>query len=172
MISVDQLTRPAAPSATVDQPLDHLVACHGRIEERLNILERAAVALNERPEEARAALATVFRHFDTAGVLHTRDEEESVFPRLLLRASDAERYYLTDLERQHREAEEVYSLLGDVPVPGTDLAPYLALVHRFCWIYRAHIASENEHLIDTARRLLSVEDLAEVAGEMRLRRSV
>lgn len=171
MISVDQLTLPPAPAATMDQPLDHLVACHARIEEKLATLERAAAALNDRPGEARAAIQAVFRHFDTAGVMHTRDEEESVFPRMLERAADSERFYVSDLQRQHREAEDLFTLLRDVPVPDSDLAGYLALVHRFCSIYRAHIASENEHLIGAARRLLSDEELAEVAAEMRQRRA-
>ena len=171
MISVDQLSRPSIRSTTLDSPLDHLVACHGRIEEKLAILERAAVALNDQPEEARAALQTVFRHFDTAGVLHTRDEEESVFPRLLLQVSETERFYLRELEQQHRDAEEVYALLRDVPAQGSELTEYVALVHRFCHLYRKHIASENERLIGTARRVLSDEELAEVAVEMKGRRA-
>lgn len=172
MISVDQLTRPTPARVTAEHPLDHLVACHQRVEDRLVILERAASQLNDQPRAAREVLHAVFRFFETAGVLHTRDEEESVFPRLMLHVNLAERSYLANLTIQHREAEEVYSLLQDEPPVGSDLTEYLAMVHRFCALYRAHIASENEHLIDAARRLLSPEEIDEVGDEMRERRHI
>jgi hemerythrin-like domain-containing protein len=165
MISADRLTRPAAPRVTLEQPIEHLLACHDRIEERLRVLERASAALAERPDEARAAIESVFRHFDTAGVLHTRDEEESVFPRLVPKMTAEERAYLESLEHQHREADEVYRKLRDVGAPD-----WRETIARFCALYRQHIASENEKLIGAARRLLGPEQIAEISQEMKGRR--
>lgn len=170
MISVDRLTKPAPSRVTLDQPVEHLVACHERIEERLRILERAAEALADRPDEARAAIAQVFRHFDSAGVLHTRDEEESVFPRLLPLLTAAEREYLGHLEEQHREAEEIYTRLREVPPAGANPKAWRETVVRFCGLYRAHIASENVELVGAARRLFTAVDLAAIAAEMKERR--
>jgi len=54
--------------------------CHRRIEERLATLERAAEHLNDRTGAALVAFRSVFEFMDSAGVLHTADEEESLFP--------------------------------------------------------------------------------------------
>jgi hemerythrin-like domain-containing protein len=170
MISVDRLTRPARATATFDTPLEHLLACHERIEEKLCVLERAVAALEDRPEEAHAAILTVFRHFDTAGVRHTQDEERSLFPRLREHLDAAGRQYLETLEDQHREAEDVYAMLHDVPAAGTDPAGYQAIASRFCALYREHMASESRELIAAARRVLGEEELETLALEMQERR--
>src|SRR5215469_12168280 len=114
MFTLDRLKRgslAADAASTLDHPLEHLVACHARIEERLAILERAGEYLDAKPEEAQQALESVFRYFETSGVMHTADEEESVFPRLAGRLNEEEREYVAALEEQHREAEELYARL-------------------------------------------------------------
>jgi hemerythrin-like domain-containing protein len=148
------------------------VACHGRIEERLEVLERAAEHLELRPEESRKALDSVFRYFDTSGAMHTADEEESVFPRLAPRLSAEERAYIEALENQHREADRLYQELRRVPPPGAPVEPYRQVVSRFCRLYREHIASENERLIAVGQRLLSEPDLAAISSEMKRRRAL
>ena len=65
-----------APANTLDSPVEHLLACHRRIEQKLETLARAVEANHDE------ALARVFHFFDTNGLLHTQDEEESIFPRL------------------------------------------------------------------------------------------
>jgi hemerythrin-like domain-containing protein len=175
MFTVDRLRRgsiAADAASTLEHPLDHLVACHGRIEERLAILERAAEHLESKPEEARGALGSVFRYFETSGVTHTADEEESVFPRLMPRLSEEERAYVVQLEAQHKEADELYARLRQVPSMGEDLADYRRIVARFCALYREHIASENDRLIAAGKRLLSSQELETVSAEMRRRRGI
>src|SRR5437879_259458 len=86
--------------STLDQPIDHLVSCHRRIEERLDTLERAGASLESNHDAIRKSLDFL----ESSGGWHTKDEEESVFPRLL--SLDAgELSYLHELERQHDEAE-------------------------------------------------------------------
>lgn len=150
-------------AAGVDRPLDHLVACHNRIEERLRVIERALEHLEDTPGEARAALDSAFRYFDTSGILHTEDEEQSVFPRLRGRLTGEEAALLDRLEQQHREAEQLYGELKREPQP--------ALAARFCALYREHIEAENHHLIAAARRVLNPGDLAAISREMHGRRS-
>ena len=69
------MIRIGQPSATIDTPLEHLMACHRRIEERLTTLERAGERLREdRPAALEAILRSIL-FLDSSGVLHTRDEE-------------------------------------------------------------------------------------------------
>lgn len=175
MFTVDRLMRGSVAAdalSTLDHPLEHLVACHGRIEERLAVLERAAAQLEAKPEAARQALDSVFRYFDTSGVKHTADEEESVFPRLASRLTPDEQAYIGQLEAQHREADELYLSLKRVPPVGADLTEYRGIVARFCRLYREHIASENERLIAAGKRLLSTPELEKISAEMRGRRGL
>ena len=158
--------------STIEYPLEHLVACHGRIEERLTVLEKAAAHLESRPDEARQALAGCFRYFESSGVQHTADEEVSVFPRIESRLSADDRAYLAELESQHREADRIYAELKRLPETSEDVARYRQSVARFCALYRAHIASENERLIAAARRVLEPEELAAISAEMKRRRNL
>ena len=146
------------------------MACHDRIEERLKTLERASASLETSPEEARAALESCFRYFETSGELHTRDEEESLFPRIVDRLSPEERAYLGALEAQHREADALYAELKKVPRAAAGVARYREVVERFCAHYRAHIASENGKLFGAARRVLGEAELRAISDEMKRRR--
>jgi hemerythrin-like domain-containing protein len=163
-------------SATLERPLEHLMACHDRIEERLRMLEKIASHLDTRREEALGLLAKVLKFFDTNGVWHTEDEEESLFPRLGARANEEERCYLAELESQHDEAEHVYAALKSVAArlaAGENLGSQFArLVDRLCSLYRPHIASENRALTELGTRLLTADELAAVAAEMKWRRGL
>lgn len=169
MITADQLLR-GGPSeaATLDRPLDHLVACHRRIEQRLDTLERVGQHYDSRPEQAREALTACFRFFDTNGLFHTQDEEESLFPRLRARLCAEELAYLDRLERDHDEAHKLYSELKAGPA---DLPRLRELIWRLCELYRRHIASEDEVLTELGRRLLTAEELRQISQEMRRRRT-
>jgi len=179
MIQVD-LLKPAGKSepATLDRPLDHLVACHQRIEDKLVVLERAVAHLEDRTDEALYACHSVGAFLDAGGKLHTEDEEESVFPRIRKHAVGEELTYLDNLELQHREVEAFVSRLKNQtkhlerdpalrPVRETLVQTALKLAA----LYRAHMASENEVLTRIGRAHLDEVDLAEIAFEMRLRRS-
>lgn len=179
MIPVDQLN-PAgkADSATLDRPLDHLVACHHRIEDKFVVLERAVAHLEDRTEDALHACRSVITFLDSSGILHTEDEEESVFPRIRKHATDDELAYLDSLELQHREAEGCVARLRNLTkqlerdpsiLPAREALGQTAL--KLAAIYRAHMASENEVLISIGHARLDEVALAEIAFEMRLRRS-
>lgn len=179
MIHADQLTaKGPAQSATLDRPLDHLMACHQRIEDKLCVLERASAHMEDRTEEALRACHSVFTFLDSSGVFHTEDEEESMFPRIRLRATAEELVYLDSLEAQHREVEgclaRVRSLTKQLerdPLPLHTRQAFAETVVKLVSLYRAHMASENETLTEIARARLDEVALAEIAFEMRLRRS-
>ena len=179
MIQVD-LLNPAGQteSATLDRPLDHLVACHRRIDYKLSVLERAVTHLEDRTEEALHACRSVFTFLDGSGTLHTEDEEESIFPRIRLHATGEELAYLDSLELQHRDVEGVVARLRNLTkqlerdpslLPARDALVQTA--RKLVELYRAHIASENEVLTGIGHARLDEVALAEIAFEMRLRRS-
>jgi iron-sulfur cluster repair protein YtfE (RIC family) len=100
-----------ASAATIDSPIEHLVACHRRIEQRLDTLVSAASHLQDQRSAALAAIASSFSFLDTSGVLHTKDEEASLFPRLRKKLSASEIEFVDSLEAQHVQAEGIYSRL-------------------------------------------------------------
>jgi len=179
MIQVD-LLKPAGKTepATLDRPLDHLVACHQRIEDKLVVLERAVAHLEDKAEEALYACRAVITFLDSSGMLHAEDEEESVFPRIRKHATSDELVYLDSLELQHREMEGFVARLRNQTkqlerdpalLPGRENLVQTAL--KLVAMYRAHMASENEALTRIGHARLDEVDLAEIAFEMRLRRT-
>lgn len=168
MIKIGQ--KPAA----IDRPIEHLTACHRRIEDRLATLERAgewlAAADEKRKTEAIDAITSALQFLDSSGVMHTVDEETSLFPRLLPRLDSGERDYVQALERQHREVDQAYAELKSA-FHASDPARYRAAVARVAGLYREHIASEDRILTVIAARCLSPADLDAIAAEMRARRS-
>ena len=158
-------------------PIEHLFACHRRIEDRLSILERAGEHIELAPGEALTAITNSLRFMDTSGVLHTVDEEQSIFPRLRSHLTADELAYLDELESQHREADRVYESLKGVVTELTQsqtpelIHQYRDLVKRLAHAYRDHIASEDATLLPIGRRVLNGSELAEIQSEMRGRRA-
>jgi hemerythrin-like domain-containing protein len=157
-------------------PIEHLVACHRRIEERLDVLERAGTMLDSDPEASLVAIQNSLRFMDLSGALHTRDEEESVFPRLREAVKAEERDYLHQLESEHRDAEQAYAQLKAVAarlpqqVTRDRVAEFREVVAKLTRIYRSHIASEDTVLVEMGRRSLTDEQLETIYSEMRARR--
>ena len=155
--------------ASIDVPLEHLMACHRRIEERLETLERAAAHLETHTEEALGAFRSAFAFLDSSGMLHTADEEESLFPRLMPALEPGERSYIAGLEHDHTEAHRIYTELKASLDRPTQVRH---LVDRLCGLYRSHIASEDSVLQEYAQTHLTAEQLVEIAREMKDRRGL
>lgn len=164
---------------TLDHPLRHITACHRRIEERLDTLERVIPHWETRTAEALDAVRSSFRFFDSNGVWHTEDEERSIFPRLAGKLTQDEREYLAELERQHDVAEAAYAALQGI-VTRLDaarmtkewVAEYEAAAKRLAALYREHIASEDLRLIEIGSRILEEAELRTIAAEMKQRRGL
>lgn len=169
MIRLAQLLNP--PRDSLSQPLDHLTACHRRIEERLDLFVRAGEAYESAPGEAIEAMHSACRFMDMSGELHTKDEEQSLFPRLAGHLNEEEERFVAGLEEDHRRAEALYAQLKEAMASLPEsLAGYQRIARAMRDIYAAHIAAEDEHLIALGRRTLTTGQLAEVAAEMRARR--
>jgi hemerythrin-like domain-containing protein len=170
---------------TIEDPLQHLVNCHDRIEEQLQILERVtprlAAGTAEERQEARQKIDKALGFLALMGRLHTLDEEETLFPRLRASAR-AEDFGLGELivalEAQHRDKEavleELSALVEQLPSAADSPSPpqisrlegYAA---QLAGLYRPHIMLENARLIPLSRESLSAADLEPMAQEMRER---
>ena len=175
-------------SVLIHDPLQHLVDCHDRIEERLQTLERVVPHLRSDSEdkrrEAREAVDRALDFLNTMGALHTQDEEESVFPRLFANAEDQDptlSELTTMLVEQHREKEAVLRKLLDhvaafPPVPGApseqQVRDFEGLVAQIADLYRPHIMVENQRLIPMSAEYLTPADLDLIREEMRARRNL
>jgi hemerythrin-like domain-containing protein len=164
--------------STLDHPLEHLNACHRRIEDRLATLERVIPHFADRPDEALAALRNAFAFLDSSGALHTEDEERSVFPRLYPKIAKEDSAFLEHLEADHREAEQAYSELKQIArelnegVSDERVERYREVTARLCSIYRRHIAEEDSRLYAVGNEHLSPQEMAEIAAEMKQRRGL
>jgi hemerythrin-like domain-containing protein len=178
MIKPSDLCAPpkASEKQTLDRPMDHLFACHRRIEERLATLLRVVPHLETRGDEARQAIHNSLHFFDTNGTWHTEDEERSIFPRLAAKLEPAEIQFIAALESEHQVAENAYAALKEA-VSAVESNPsadsrYQEAAQRLQQIYSAHIATEDSTLLEMGRRLLSEAELHEISGEMKTRRGL
>jgi len=165
-------------------PTGLLSDCHRRIEMFLGSLQQVAKVIDSPlAEEARSALEAALRYFHEAAPKHTKDEEDSLFPRLreihhpeLERALSA----LDALEDDHRRADalhaEVHTLgaqcLESGHLPPTVANRFRQAVHDLASIYGQHIRIEDTVVFPAAQRVLSCTQKAAIATEMESRRQV
>lgn len=76
------------PGASFDQPFELLTACHDRVRQRLDLLGRLILHLQQHGADAaaRSAADDILRYFDLAAPHHHEDEERHLVP--VLQASD------------------------------------------------------------------------------------
>jgi hemerythrin-like domain-containing protein len=175
MSNTKALFRTAA--ADFDHPLEMLAACHDRIEERCDLLERLIDHLRQSgaDREAQQAAANVIRYFDTAGENHHEDEEDDLFPQLLARDRQAAEALVSRLLAEHRDMRAAWAGLR-APLAriaaGESALLDAAEVERFGTLYRRHIDVEERELLPLAGRLLDVNALAATGAAMARRRGV
>ena len=171
----------AAPGP--DNPIGMLMACHRRLEARLETLTRVVEVYQQRDEErydqAAGAIGLVVRHLRGPARLHHEDEELSLVPRLAHQDAVVAQQ-LAALEREHEllDARWAAVLPGLLQLAGgaeptdelvAEVAKGVASLRKG---YAAHIQREDEVIYPAAKRILDAEDLAEVGVEMASRRHV
>lgn len=166
-------------------PLGMLSDCHRRIERFLDVLMRVSRqahggALNE---EYRNAFATSLRYFREGAPRHTRDEEDSLFPRLRESTEIAAQRAISrldDLQRDHTIADQAHSAVDDLGnrwLEDGQLSPddAQALTEELDFLrelYHRHIAIEDMEIFPLAGRILPPDDLRAIAHEMAARRGL
>jgi hemerythrin-like domain-containing protein len=166
-------------------PLGLLGDCHRRIEQFLGVLikvtsQARGARLNE---DQRNGLQVALRYFREAAPKHTRDEEESLFPRMLASTDERARSAKSLLEGLHDDHEladvahaEVEALgsrwLSEGVLSSESTDRLSELLGRLRSTYEKHIAVEDNDVFPLAGRILSGTDLAAVGREMAARRSI
>ncbi|TVO60422.1 hemerythrin domain-containing protein [Denitromonas ohlonensis] len=176
-MSESLLSKPLAPG--LDQPLEVLTACHGRMMSQLQTLDRLVRWLPEHGADADAcrAATNVVRYFDTAAVNHHQDEEDSLFPILFERVSTAGRPRLRKLvdwiHQDHVEMTAAWESLRRqlLAIAAGESAELCAdEVANFASRYHSHIDREDNELFPYAAQLLTPADLTALSEQMVARR--
>ena len=164
-----------APS--FDQPLEVLLACHGRFEKQCATLEKLLMHLPQHGSdpEAQQAARNILNYFDNAAVHHHDDEERNLFP-LLERAGHGEWCDVVELlTGEHDDLAQLWRALRpplQAVAEGESVALNVSHAERFIALNRSHIAFENERVLPLARQILSAADLLTLGQAMAARRGV
>ncbi len=177
MLTVAELLRGPRPSGSQEDPLEHLFACHRRVEQRLETLARAGERFSGERGEALRAIDGCLEFFATNGVRHTADEEESLFPRLLSHLSPNDKAVIEGLEEDHvtagylhAELNELAAALHRSPSGEAPIAAFRECVRVLTVLYGRHIAIEDTQVAALARQHLTAADRTAVSEEMKQRR--
>lgn len=179
------VTLGAKPDHDFDQPLGLLSDCHRRIERFLGALATIAAQRLGSPLDG-AELDVLIRardYFRTAAPRHTRDEEESLFPRLRDSTDAGVQQLLCDvaqLEADHRAVEPLHTEVDALVtrwaetnnLPIDDTQRLCELLARLRETYHTHIAFEDLRLFPAAAQVLSDEQIHAVGREMAARRGI
>jgi hemerythrin-like domain-containing protein len=164
---------------TFDQPLEMLHACHGKILQQCDTLEKLAAHLPHHgcDDQAQQAARRILRYFETAGQFHHLDEENDLFPALRLSAGKESQHdeLLGKLLTEHAgmlaawyAVREVLHALDNginAPLPNE-------LVENFTRRYRAHIDLEERELLPWAAQLLTPVQQQHIGNQMAARRVI
>jgi hemerythrin-like domain-containing protein len=157
-----------------------LEACHERIQAQLLTLERLGPHLETQgcDAEAQAAARAVLRYFDTAGVMHHRDEDEDLFPLLRPKAARQERAdvsaAIAELGREHETMEAQWKRLRTRLLAIVEGEPRLDAeeVTRFAWLYRRHMERESAAILPYANQVLDDGERMALGERMAARRNL
>lgn len=167
-------------TASYDNPLALLHACHGKILAQCVTLQKLSSHLNSNgcDLQAQQAAQKILHYFDTSGLFHHQDEEENLFPTLRLCAG-AEKpgvdALLDRLLSEHAVMAAAWSGLRDILVllaKGENEPLDDALLQKFIKSYTEHIATEEAELLPLAARLLSPQQTEQIGRLMAERRGV
>ncbi len=173
------------PDHGFDQPLGLLRDCHRRIEKFLSVLlrighETQGAALDD---EHRQALESALRYFKNAAPWHTRDEEDSLFPRM--RKLDDARVQaalarIDALESDHAAADVRHAEVDQLgrrwlerdALQQPELDRLIELLEQLRAMYQRHIAEEDDVIFPLAAQTLSANQITAIGREMAERRGV
>lgn len=172
----------AKPDAGFDDPLGMLRDCHRRIERFLEIVCVVVARAHgrEMTQEERAAIQAALSYFRAGGVRHTRDEEDSLFPRMRAAGIDpVELEKVGGLEHDHRDADHLHAevdrlytlwLEKGILEPSDERALGSA-TNQLKALYSRHIEIEEKQVFPRAAENLDRAAIAEMGQEFRARRA-
>jgi iron-sulfur cluster repair protein YtfE (RIC family) len=163
---------------TPSDPVEHLLACHGRIRQFVAIAARLARVEEASTDEVADAARSVERFFRNGLPLHAEDEDRSIAPRLLAVVDADVRAAVERMRDEHPAIDEssaelarVCKILVDDPSLHRSIAPSLrALVEELGARLEAHLVAEETLVFPAISALLPPDARAEIAAEMTARR--
>ncbi|MFP5236205.1 MAG: hemerythrin domain-containing protein [Acidobacteriota bacterium] len=172
----------AKPDAGFDDPLGMLKDCHRRIERFLGVLCLVAERARGRAmtDEESAAVQAALSYFRAGGQRHTRDEEDSLFPRMRAAGIDpAEIERVGGLEHDHQVADNLHSeadrlfteWLEKSRLPAEEETALLHGTEQLKALYAKHIDVEEKQVFPCAAEHLDKTALAAMGQEFRARRA-
>jgi len=155
--------------------------CHRRIEMFLSGLRKVGDGGDELSPESTHALDAALRYFREAAPKHTKDEEESLFPRMRKRESAEMASVMAQMDRLERDHQVAQALHDEVEQIGkrwlrqatincAERQRFRNAVGKLEEIYREHIELEDQKVFPLAARVLSADEQREVGLEMARRR--
>ena len=159
-----------------DKPLALLRACHKNITDHCEQLENLITHTGTQgiDDEARKAARNIVRYFSTSALLHHRDEEEDLFPRLN-RQSIRIAELIRDLKQEHVKLDQLWELISPElkKLPDDKFSDnFLQASNEFCTLSRQHVTRENMEFLPLAANSLSELELKDIGESMAARRGV
>jgi len=171
-------------SPSFDDPIGMLRSCHRRIERAVELINRVAALAAGGPlsPAAREALRHTLSYFASGVPRHARDEEESLFPRLLSAVGPGgEPAAISTLEDDHRALDAIHA---EVDALGRELLDagrfdhpekqlrFAALAGALRERYGEHIRVEDDEILPLAAELMVPGELEAIGAEMAQRRGI
>lgn len=173
------------PESNFDNPLGLLSDCHRRIERFLGsqiaVLEQTdGGALDQHQRET---LEKALRYFRIAAPRHTRDEEDSLFPRMRESVSDGARAALETLDKLEADHDKADIWHADVDrlceqwrsvgeIKGSDKEKLAEDLKNLKALYNHHIHLEDKFVFPAAAKALDAATIKTVGREMAERRGL
>lgn len=164
-----------APS--FDNPLEMLLACHGKIQSQCATLRKLPQHLSSHgcDTQAQQAAQAILRYFDTAGQNHHDDEEQDLFPCLLATPNTEIHKLIARLLDEHKMLNAAWQqlrplLVGIAEGRATELD--IKSAEHFIQVHDHHISLENTQLLPQAAKLLDQMQLEALGRSMAARRGV
>lgn len=160
-----------SPAVGFEQPFEMLRACHERVLQRLDLLERLDAHLRQHGADAQAqsAASDLLRYFDLAAPHHHEDEERHVLPRLRAQGQAA----LADrLEGEHRLMHAGWQALRSTlqPVQNGEMSVLVEGWRDWAAMYRRHIEAEEGEAFPSCLAASSDAEQRAMGEEMAARR--
>lgn len=168
-----------SPAAGLDQPLEILEACHERVINHCEILQKLSNHLQKVGVDDQAKLASknLLRYFESAAKNHHEDEEKNLFPMIIesIAGSDAVciKEIINSLIDDHRLLEKTWNKIKntlELIASGIQAEIDQSQITLLITTYKKHIEIEENELLPMAKILLSEEQLDHMSHDMTQRR--
>jgi hemerythrin-like domain-containing protein len=170
-----------SPTAGLDQPLEILEACHERVINHCEILQKLSNHLQKVGVDDQAKLASknLLRYFESAAKNHHEDEEKNLFPMLQesMAGSDAIciNQIIIRLRNEHQILEKIWQEIKrplELIASGKEAVINQSNIRLLAKTYEQHITLEEDELFPMAKRLLNEEQLKVMSHDMTQRRKI